>query len=261
MIQILPTMLLSLCLADTTPVAAPVSSPLPAGGAASAPRRVLREDEKPVARPSRSVTAQALEAQIGAPRDPRDPGATDAGCLFAVREPEPRAFAVHDLVTIVISESSKSKSSSDAKAEKSYDMTAAVDAWINMDPMSFGSGDGVMMSPGDLPEFGVSGDKRFKGKGNYARSDTFTARVTAEIVEVRPNGLLVVEARREIVNDGESQVILLSGVCRPEDIDASNQIQSQRVADAVVKKTTTGELRDTAEKGVLAKILDTIFAF
>jgi flagellar basal body L-ring protein FlgH len=38
-------------------------------------------------------------------------------------------------------------------------------------------------------------------------------------------------------------------------------VLSQRVADAVVKKLTTGELRDTAEKGILAKIIDTIFAF
>lgn len=257
----IPAMLLALCLVDTTTVpATPAPSPFSVARDA-APARVLREDEKPVARPTRSVTAQALEAQASVPRDPRDPGATDTGCLFAVREPEPRAFEVHDLVTIVISEASKSKSSSDAKAEKSYDMTAAVDAWINMDPTSFGDNDGIMLSPGDLPEFGVSGDKKFKGKGNYARSDTFTARVTAEIVEVRPNGLLVLEARREIVNDGESQIILLSGVCRPDDVDANNQVLSQRIADAVVKKTTTGELRDTAEKGFLAKILDTIFAF
>lgn len=261
MTLILPTLLLSLCLADTTPNIAPASAPLPASGSSAAPRRVLRDDEKPVAKPTRSLTAQALDAQVGAPRDPRDPGATDAGCLFAVREPEPRAFSVHDLVTIVISESSKSKSSSDARSEKSYEMEAAVDAWINMDPTSFGAGDGVLMSPGDLPEFGASGDKRFRGRGNFARTDTFTARVTAEIVEVRPNGLLVLEARREIVNDGESQIILLSGVCRPEDIDASNQVQSQRIADAVVKKNTTGELRESSEKGVLAKILDTIFAF
>jgi flagellar L-ring protein precursor FlgH len=85
--------------------------------------------------------------------------------------------------------------------------------------------------------------------------------VTAEIVDVRPNGLLVLEARREIVNDGESQIITLGGICRPEDVDANNQVLSHRVADAVVKKETAGELRNTAEKGVFAKLIDMIFAF
>ncbi|MCE2883915.1 MAG: flagellar basal body L-ring protein FlgH [Planctomycetaceae bacterium] len=191
----------------------------PAPATKSAPKRVLRDDERPAAVPTRS------------------------------------------LVTIVISESSRSKSASDAKADKDYEMSAAVDAWISMDPTAFGDGFFTPIDSGDLPEIGVAGEKSFKGKGSYARSDDFTARVTAEIVEVRPNGLLVLEARREIVNDGESQIITLSGICRPEDIDANNQVISQRVADAVVKKITTGELRNTAEKGVLAKLIDTIFAF
>jgi predicted CDP-diglyceride synthetase/phosphatidate cytidylyltransferase len=60
---------------------------------------------------------------------------------------------------------------------------------------------------------------------------------------------------------GWPQVIVLSGVCRPEDVDTSNQVQSQRVADAIIKKTTTGQLRDTTEKGIVARIIDTIFAF
>ncbi len=232
-----------------------------APSAKSAPKRVLRDDEKPAAVPTRSLAAQAVISQDPAQVDRRGQPVNEPGSLFAVQEPEPRAFAVHDLVTIVISESSRSKSASDAKADKDYEMSAAVDAWISMDPTAFGDGFFTPIDSGDLPEVGVAGEKSFKGKGSYARSDDFTARVTAEIVEVRPNGLLVLEARREIVNDGESQVITLSGICRPEDIDANNQVLSQRVADAVVKKLTTGELRDTTEKGVLAKLIDTIFAF
>ncbi len=224
-------------------------------------KRVLRDDEKPAAVPTRSLTSQAVLSQDPAQVDRRGQPVNEPGSLFAVQEPEPRKFAIHDLVTIVISESSRSKSASDAKADKDYGMSAAVDAWISMDPTSFGDGFFQPIDSGSLPEIGVAGEKNFKGKGSYARSDDFTARVTAEIVEVRPNGLLVIEARREIVNDGESQVITLSGICRPEDIDGNNQVLSQRVADAVVKKLTTGELRDTAEKGIIAKIIDTIFAF
>jgi flagellar L-ring protein precursor FlgH len=247
--------------ATSSSVSSPVSSPASKAVTKSAPKRVLRDDEKPAAMPTRSLVAQAVLSQDPAQVDRRGQPVNEPGSLFAVQEPEPRAFAVHDLVTIVISESSRSKSASDAKADKDYEMSAAVDAWISMDPTAFGDGFFTPIDSGDLPEIGVAGEKSFKGKGSYARSDDFTARVTAEIVEVRPNGLLVLEARREIVNDGESQIITLSGICRPEDIDANNQVISQRVADAVVKKLTTGELRNTAEKGVLAKLIDTIFAF
>ncbi len=249
--------LLALCLAapDTD-----VRSPLPELPKTNA-SRVLREDEKTIAQPTRSLAAAAIATQDRGGLNARGNPVNEPGCLFAVQEPEPRAFAVHDLVTIVVSEASKSKSAADAKSEKSYDMSAAVDAWVSMDPTNFGDSFMAPMDTGDLPAVGLGGDKNFKGKAGYARTDEFTARVTAEIVEVRPNGLLVVEARREIINDGESQVITLSGVCRPDDVDANNQVLSHRVADAVVKKDTTGELRDTAQKGMLAKFIDMIFAF
>lgn len=260
------SLILALCLAapgrapqQSTP---PASAPLPESTPADedAPR-VLRDDEKSTARPTRSVTAAALDSQQVSARPLRDTGATDLGSLFAVKDPEPRTFAVHDLVTIVVSEQSKSKSTADAKADKNWETSAAVDAWISMDPTTFGEGFFTPLTASELPSFGVTGDKTFKGKGSYNRADDFSARVTAEVVEVRPNGLLVLEARREITNDGETQVIVLSGICRPEDVDTSNQVQSQRIADAIIKKTTSGQLRDTTEKGVIAKLIDTIFAF
>jgi flagellar L-ring protein precursor FlgH len=268
-------LILTLCLAadgrapqsatapTTTPTTtAPASVPLPASAAGGTePSRVLRADESAATRPTRSLTAMALESQQVAPRPVRGDTATDLGSLFAVKDPEPRAFAVHDLVTIVVSEQSKSKSTADAKADKNWQSSAAVDAWISMDPSAFGSSFLTPLATGELPSVGVGGDKTFKGKGSYNRADDFTARVTAEVVELRPNGLLVLEARREITNDGETQVIVLSGVCRPEDVDTGNQVQSQRVADAIIKKTTTGQLRDTTDKGIVARIIDTIFAF
>jgi flagellar L-ring protein precursor FlgH len=254
-----PIILLAVCLAAAD---APVHAPLPtAETPTQRPTRVLRDDEKPAARPTTSLAAQAIATQDNEQVDKRGQPVHEPGSLFAVQEPEPRAFAVHDLVTIVISETSRAQSASDSRADKTYEMTAAVDAWVSMDPTTFGGGFFSPIDTGDLPAVGVGGEKNFRGRGAYARRDDFTARVTAEIVEVRPNGLLVVEARREIVNDGETQIITLAGVCRPEDVDANNQVLSQRVADAVVKKVTTGELRDTAEKGILAKLIDAVFAF
>ncbi|MEY3026724.1 MAG: flagellar L-ring protein [Planctomycetota bacterium] len=244
------TLLLALCLAADTPV----SSPLPAPST-----RVMRDDELPRKRSTVSGTAAAIASQSAAAR--QGGGRAPAGAsLFEVENIAAREYAVHDLVTIVVSESSRSKSSSDAKADKDYDMQAEIGAFMTLDPTSLAGGP-INLDGSSLPAFDVSGSKGFKGKGNYARTDDFTARVTAEIVEIRPNGLLVLEARREIVNDGETQLILLSGVCRPQDVDANNQVLSQRVADAVIKKTTTGQLRDTTEKGLIAKILDSIFAF
>lgn len=246
-------LLVTLCLAAD----APVSAPLPASN--GTPTRVLRDDEKGGKRATVSATAAAIAAQAAtAPSTNRK--RPSSGCLFEVEDLAPREYAVHDLVTIIVAESSRSKSVADSRADKDNSVEAEIAAFMTLDPTSLAGGP-VQMDPDSLPVFDMSGSKRFRGRGNFNRSDDFTARVTAEIVDIKPNGLLVLEARREIVNDGESQVIVLSGLCRPEDVDANNQVTSQRIADAIIKKTTTGQLRDTTEKGILAKLIDTIFAF
>ncbi len=246
--------LLLLCLAADAPVSTPLPITLPAAG------RVLREDERDtVVRSSRSGTAAAIASQVAAARA-TSVTHPSTGCLFDVPDPTPRFFAIHDLVAILVSESSKSKSSADSKADKDYNMEAEVGAFMTMDLLNL-DGEDVNLPDTSLPAFDVSAGKGFKGKASANRTDDFTARVTAEIVDIRPNGLLVLEARREIVNDGETQVIMLSGVCRPEDVSAGNTVLSQSIADAVIKKVTTGQLRDTSEKGILAKLLDAVFAF
>ncbi|MSR41355.1 MAG: flagellar basal body L-ring protein FlgH [Phycisphaerales bacterium] len=210
--------------------------------------RVLRQDEAPPPQATQSLTAQMLAAQ---PAFAADGTRADYGCLFAVSDVEPKLFAIHDLITIVISESSRGKSKQNAKADKTFALDGGIQNWLTSD----------IINPADLPAFSLDIEKDFQGKGDYQRTDDFTARVTAEIVEIKPNGLLVLEAHRTIVQDEEEQTIMLTGLCRPEDVDANNQVPSHRVADATIKKMNKGMLRDVSEKGIVAKVLDALFAF
>ena len=248
---------LGLALPTATTIAqAPATKPVPPVGAAVAPNaspkeysgRVLRKDEAPPPQATQSLMAQMITSQ---PAFAEDGTRNDYGCLFAVSDPEPKLFAIHDLVTIVISESSRGKSKQTSKAKKAYELDAGIQDWLTSD----------IISPGDLPAFTLETQKDFEGKADYQRADDFTARVTAEIVEIKPNGLLVLEAHRTVVQDEEEQTIMFTGVCRPEDVDTNNQVPSHRVADASIKKINAGMLRDTGEKGIVAKVLDAIFAF
>ncbi len=247
-------LLTTAAIAQSAPTPPPVTiPPTPRAVAPTPPRRehsgrVLRRDEAPPPQATRSLAAEALASE---PPFEADGTRTDFGCLFAVSDPEPKLFAIHDLVTIVISESSRGNSKQSSKSNKSYELDAGVEDWLTSD----------IISPGDLPAFSLQTEKDFQGKGDYQRRDDFTARVTAEIVEIKPNGLLVLEAHRTIVQDEEEQTIMLTGLCRPEDVDTNNQVSSHRVADATIKKINTGMLRDTGERGIIAKVLDTLFAF
>ncbi len=246
------------------PSAAPVARP--AGPAASAPRKPLTKREMDEAArfatavPTRPLSVVALESRVNAPGINGAKGQAAQGALTAVSDPEPRAFKVHDLITIAVSETSRTKSTANIKTDKKYDLDFGISQFINMDVSNW-SDAGIQLNASDLPQFNLGGQKKLDSKNNLGRLDDFTAKITAEIIDVLPNGTVVLEAYKQIKLDSEEQTIRLSGRCRPEDIDSTNMVQSNRLANAAIEKVTKGQLKDASELGIAAKILNAIFAF
>lgn len=181
--------------------------------------------------------------------------------MFAIAPPRPRTFLPHDLVQIIIRESSKASSSHELETTKEYNLDGKISAFPRF---SLSDLFDLQVDAGrttGLPRVGVDFTSEFSGEGDYDRSDELTARLTAEILEILPNGNLILEARTFIKNDEEEMTIKVTGICRPEDITAANTILSNQIHDLKVKKTHEGELKKANEKGFVARILDVIFAF
>jgi flagellar L-ring protein precursor FlgH len=142
-----------------------------------------------------------------------------------------------DLVTIVISEQQdvKNEETSDLKKQSSLDKQLGN---FDIAPSAFST----------LPAIAGSSDDQFKGTANYAKKGVFTARVTAVVVDVLPNGNLVVRGRREIKIDKETKLIEFSGVIRRWDVKADNTVASELVADAKVSYTGSGPLTDSTNR-------------
>ena len=76
-----------------------------------------------------------------------------------------------------------------------------------------------------------------------------------------PNGVLLVEAKKIIQSDGETIVLVVSGLCDPDDITTEGAVQSSHMANLTVRVQHEGELRRAAKKGVIARVLDAVFSF
>ncbi len=179
--------------------------------------------------------------------------------MTAITPPQPREFRIHDLVTIVIDEQSKSSSSQTLETEKEatskMELDSILDPWELLE---------LRLREGDLSGLDLldaSAEREFAGEGDYERSDRFTARITAEIIDVKPNGTIVLEAKKEIVRDSEESLLVLSGVCRQEDITGQNTVLSSQLANLRVEQNNTGDVKKAASKGFLTNMLDTIFNF
>ncbi len=181
--------------------------------------------------------------------------------MFAVTAPKPRTFNKHDLIEIVVRETSRVEARHRLDAEKEYKLTGGISAWPHIRLADLLE---LQLRAGrttDLPQVGVAFDKGFEGEGRYRREDDLTARLTAEVIEVLPNGHLVLEARTHIKTDEEEATLRVTGICRPEDVSPANTILSSQIHDLEVEKIHKGELKKANEKGVIAKVLDFIFAF
>ena len=180
--------------------------------------------------------------------------------LYYIDVPEPRKYGVHDLVTLIIDETSSAESKQTLDTKKDYDLGADVTAFpdlLQLLELRLAEGD-----RSNIAELDLGSKQKFKGEGTAKRSDRFVARIAAEIIDVKPNGNLVLEARKLVQSqDGESKTIVLSGVCRQEDITDANTINSSQLADLRLIQTTEGEVSKTAEKGFIPRVLEAIFNF
>ncbi len=179
--------------------------------------------------------------------------------FFAVPEPEPRTLKKHDLVTIIVREESEYKSEGTTDLKKQAALEAKIDEFISLSMANVAVQGGAEGSK--PPSIKMGGQRDFKGEATVDRTDSLILRVTAEVIDVKPNGTLVLQARQRIKTDDEEQVFILSGVCRVEDISADNSILSTQMFDKDVTKTHKGAVRETTKRGWLPKLLDVLNPF
>lgn len=178
--------------------------------------------------------------------------------LYMVEAPKPKTIQVQDKVTIIISESSTSTSKQKLDTKKDASLSATLKKFPDLAALLDGR---VESGAGSLAAVDGSAGQKFKGDGTYERSDRYTDRITATVLDVKPNGVLVVEARRTMVKDKESQTVLLTGEVRREDVTENNTVQSSQLAELTVVVQNEGDVKDTASKGWLTQFFETVFNF
>ncbi len=181
--------------------------------------------------------------------------------LIAVEAPEPTTYQEHDLITIIISERAKTSREQTFEQDKSYEIGGRVVSTIDLLKLlelrlEAGRGDGD-----GLPTWGMNAGTSVDNEATYERDDTVTARVTARVLEVKPNGTLLLEARSTVQTDREIQTITLSGYVRTEDVTVSNTVQSNQMFDLRLSILNSGDVKQGGEKGLIPRALDLLFNF
>jgi flagellar L-ring protein precursor FlgH len=160
-----------------------------------------------------------------------------------------RASRLGDLVTVLVDESSSTDRKAETNTKKESDNNLTLSNF-------FGNTHFLAGASGNKGRFAFDGDNEQKMSGNITRQDTVVAKIPARVVKVLENGLLVVEGRRAVVVNDETQTLAFSGVIRPEDIGAENTVRSTLVADAEISILGKGILAEKQRPGILQRIFD-----
>ncbi len=167
-----------------------------------------------------------------------------------------RARAVGDILTILVQESTSSSKENGTKTSKSTSLDAAINTFLYSPTAS-----GMLTKNGKLPAINMGSKNSFDGGGQVQSSEKMTARIAVQVVDVLPNGGLVIEGRRQTKIGQEVTDAILRGVVRQEDVAANNTVYSYNVAEATIEYVSKGPVSDSARKGWLTRVWDKVSPF
>jgi flagellar L-ring protein precursor FlgH len=167
-----------------------------------------------------------------------------------------RANAVGDIVTILVQENNSTVKNNTTTTEKKAGVDASISSLFYSPASS-----GLLTKGGKLPALKLDSGQTFSGGGKIDNSEKVTSRIAVRVVDLLPNGNLVIEGTKQISFAGETQDAVLRGVVRQEDIAANNTVFSYNISDATIRYVSKGTVSDAQRKGWFTKVWDKVTPF
>jgi flagellar L-ring protein precursor FlgH len=169
----------------------------------------------------------------------------------------PREIKLNDLVTVVVIESSQLISEGEFDGRKNASLDAQLKSWVELNGLDLKA---APQRDGD-PRANGTYNTIFRAEGELETREALKFNITARVVDIRPNGNLVIEARKRVRIDDEIWENALTGVVRREDVDPRNRVTSDVVAELNIERRTLGHVRDSYKRGWLHKAYDRFAPF
>jgi flagellar L-ring protein FlgH len=165
---------------------------------------------------------------------------------------EPKKIGLHDPVTVLVNNKSVFINDGSIDRKKNGYGSLALPSWVLFKGMS------MIPDPQSAGDPKVRGevDNKLRATANLETRDQLEFKITCTVVDIRPNGILVLEGRNSIQNNEEHLNYCLTGEIRVEDIKPDNTVLSSSIANLRINKYEEGHVRDGYRQGWMLKWLD-----
>ena len=163
-----------------------------------------------------------------------------------------KAVRLHDVVAIVVTESLAASTDGQVKNSRASNASSGLTGLF-----------GKLKSSNALQNLlGMTAASGLSAQGQSTTNSSVATTFGAEVVDVLPNGMLVVQATRQLTFSQQTQLIKLHGLVRPEDVSAQNQVQSTAMTDLELEVTGKGIVNDsTYRQNAVVRFLEKLLVF
>jgi len=167
-----------------------------------------------------------------------------------------KARRVGDIITVVVQQNNSATRNDSLATSKQTAVDASISSFL------YGPGaSGFLTKGGKYPAMSFGGKNTYAGSGQIANAETITDQIAVQVIDVLPNGNLVIEGRRHSAFSGEKQDAILRGTVRYDDILANNTVFSYNIANATIQFVGKGTVSDAQRKGWFNRIWDKVNPF
>jgi flagellar L-ring protein precursor FlgH len=160
---------------------------------------------------------------------------------------DPRAHRVGDILTINLVEAMQASKTSETTTSKTDKNTLNAPEVL---------GHTLSVKGGNTADTNLNSANSFDGAGSSTQSNQLTGEFTVTVSQRLSNGNLLVRGEKWLTINQGQELIRLSGIVRPEDIEQDNSVDSTRVADARITYTGRGVLNSANQQGWLARFFN-----
>jgi flagellar L-ring protein precursor FlgH len=151
-----------------------------------------------------------------------------------------RNFQVGDVITVLLNESTQA-----ARSQVGSVTRNSTNDMLSPGLPVLGNKLGGIMKGVDFSKTDISN----KGTGTADQTASLTGSVAVSVVEVMPNGNLVLRGEKQLALTEGSEVIQVAGIIRPDDVAPNNTVQSRRLANAQIAYRGSGDLANATRAG------------